>query len=243
MKRERSDAAGSSPANPGAKVPDSASSIGFATIQESLDLKNEMDTYIKDLQKWKADYAAKEKATKLAKPAPRPPKPIQQQAGPQEHGMELEKMEKETADIGRMCEKEEQEISESKRRMQAMQKQKAELDRKLGASQISFESRGMVKEILRPLDDLQSQLKFSNDELMARLRIEDEKLAADDKAKGKGKKKDPAKSKEKEKKKEALKRGMKKETKKEEDTGESKKVSKILADLDKEMREIDSLLK
>lgn len=245
MKRERKDAETASPSNP-TKTPDTVASIGFATIQESLDLKNEMDTYIKDLQKWKADYAEKEKAMSAKTTKKKIPKHVQQQAGTQESaGMIIERMEKETAEVGRICEKEAQVISENKAKMQAIQKQNAELNKKLGASQINLESKNMAKEILRPLEDLQSQLKFSNDELMSMIRLEDEKFAKLTATSSGDKKKKPSGSKAtKEKLKEERRKEAKKKSKKDdEETVETQKVSKILADLDKEMKELDSLLK
>jgi len=220
MKREKKNEAAAGVTGtteaPLTKVQDSTtmtSNIGFSTIQESLNLTTEMDNYIKDLQKWKKDYAEnekkQEKEAEQEKLAKRPKQPTPSKA----FSEEKEKMEKELVEVNAKCDAEVKEITASKAKMLEIQRQKEEIDKKLSISQQNLESKNATKQVTSSLDELQSQLKFDTEEMSSLV----SKIGIEDKAVGAGKA--------------------------EENKAGDGKVSKILAELDQDMKELDDLLK
>ncbi len=188
--------------------------IGFATIQESMDLNNEMDEFIKNHQKWKAEYAERQK-TLQEKLAHAPPVPVPVKKVPDEAS---EQMRKELWEVSKRCGADIKELESTKSKMLEMQRQKAEIDKKLQLSQKALENKGEVQKLVSPLDELQSQLNFEADELAEILKPDKKAnsgttaVAAPAAAKTESEKADP-------------------------------KVAKILADLDQDMKELDELLK
>eukprot|EP00826_Nyctotherus_ovalis_P004799 TRINITY_DN11062_c0_g1_i1.p2 TRINITY_DN11062_c0_g1~~TRINITY_DN11062_c0_g1_i1.p2 ORF type:complete len:225 (+),score=66.55 TRINITY_DN11062_c0_g1_i1:77-751(+) len=182
--------------------------VGFGTIQESLDLNTEIDQFIKDHEKWKKEYAQKQKLqAQSVKPAVLPKKSKKE---------EKNWIKNELIELSKKCENNIKEFASHKVEIEKIQQQKLNMDAKLTISQKALENRDAVKEMISPLDELQSKLELEAGELSDILKPGQTKPNSSI---------------------------TEKMTTTEEQSAEDNKVSKILADLDQDMKELDELLK
>jgi len=216
MKREKNGSEKDSPpTNIVSKTVDAtamATNIGFATIQESMDLNNEMDNFLKEHEKWKSEYAEKQKIlnSKIAKPIE---KPTESQKTENFTNIWLAK---ESLESAKKCDANAKELENKKTKFQDVQSKKAEIDKKIELSQKAFENKAAVQKLVSPLDELESQLKFEDEELSEILKSQKDK-------KNYGKNEEIKKN--------------------EENKTDDPKVAKLLKDLDADMKELDELLK
>ena len=181
--------------------------VGFGTIQESLDLKGEIDQFLKEHEKWKKDYAEKQQLqAQSIKPAV-----VKKKSDKKEKNW----IKDELIEISRKCENNIKQFASQKVEMEKLQQQKFNMDVKLTLSQKALENRDEIKEMVSPLDELKNQLELEAGELTELLNqtnIKTNSSSANTKTE-------------------------------ETPLAGDNKISKILADLDEDMKELDELLK
>eukprot|EP00826_Nyctotherus_ovalis_P032159 TRINITY_DN25963_c0_g1_i2.p1 TRINITY_DN25963_c0_g1~~TRINITY_DN25963_c0_g1_i2.p1 ORF type:complete len:199 (-),score=50.72 TRINITY_DN25963_c0_g1_i2:155-751(-) len=180
--------------------------VGFGAIQENLNLKSEIDQFLENHEKWKKEYAQRQKLQELPIKVIKLEVPVEE---PDES--RNNKIKDELIELSRKCEGDIKEFALHKVEIEKLQQQKLTMDTKLTLSQKALENREAVEEMVSPLNELQGQLEFEADKLSGILsQPPNDNSIADTK---------------------------------ESTLPEDKKVSKILADIDEDMKELDELLK